>query len=77
VRSWPLLAAVALLILIGRRVETGDRLLALAAGLLAAYLLVPILSVAGPRWLVDTTLARVTAALAPLLAAGIGVRIRR
>jgi hypothetical protein len=75
-RSWPLLAAVLLLLILGRRAPAGDRLLFLAGGLLAAYALAPLLAVAGPRWLVDTTLARTTAALAPLVAAGIAARIR-
>jgi hypothetical protein len=75
-RSWPLLAAVAVLVALGRRAPAGDRLLLLGGGLLAAYLLAPTLAVAGPGWLVDTTLDRTAAALAPLLAAGIGARIR-
>jgi len=43
----------------------------IAAAALAVYLLVPALSVRGPRWLVETTLPRTAAALAPLAAAGI------
>jgi hypothetical protein len=74
--SWLPLTAVALLVAVGRRLPTGDRLLWLASGMLAAYVVLPALAVMGPRWLVDNALARTTAALAPLAAAGIGARIR-
>ena len=69
------LVAVAVLIAAGRPSPAGARLLALAACALAAYLFLPSLAVAGPAWLVETAFFRTTAALAPLVAAGIAVRL--
>lgn len=69
------LAALATLIAAGRRSAAGARLLALAACGLSAYLFLPALAVAGPSWLVETAFFRTTAALAPLVAAGVGVRL--
>jgi hypothetical protein len=69
------LAALAALIAAGRRSPAGTRLLALAACGLSAYLFLPALAVAGPAWLVETAFFRTTAALAPLVAAGVAVRL--
>ena len=80
-RGWPVLLCIA--VLIGAAVAAvaaappgpgraaPRRMLWIAAAALAVYLLVPALSVRGPRWLVETTLPRTAAALAPLAAAGI------
>jgi hypothetical protein len=69
------LAALAALIAAGRRSPAGTRLLAVAASGLCAYLFLPALAVAGPAWLVETAFFRTTAALAPLVAAGVAVRL--
>ncbi|HVE66520.1 MAG TPA: hypothetical protein VNC59_08060, partial [Thermoanaerobaculia bacterium] len=71
------IAAVALLALLaaGRSSPAGNRLLVLAACGFAAYLFLPALAVAGPRWLVQTSLARTVSALAPLVAAGLAMRL--
>jgi hypothetical protein len=69
------LAALAALIAAGRRSPAGARLIALAACGLSAYLFLPALAVAGPAWLVETAFFRTTAALAPLVAAGVAVRL--
>jgi hypothetical protein len=67
--------AISLLFAAGRRSPAGARLLALAACALGAYVFLPSLAVAGPEWLVETAFFRTTAALAPLLAAGLAVRL--
>ena len=72
--AWIGLALVAVLIVAGRSVVAGNRLLLLAFAALAAYLVIPAFAVRGPAWLIDTTLLRTTAALAPLLAAAVAVR---
>jgi hypothetical protein len=77
-RAWPLLLCIA--VLTGAAIaappavrarSASRRMLWIAAAALAVYLLIPALSVRGPRWLVETTLPRTAAALAPLAAAGI------
>jgi hypothetical protein len=73
--SWLALLALAALFAAGRRTPHGDRILALAAALVAAYLLLPLLAVLGPAWLVSTSLARTTTALAPMVAAGLTARL--
>jgi len=72
--AWIGLALVVALIAAGDRVPAGNRLLLLVAAALAAYLVVPAFAVRGPEWLVETTLRRTAAALAPLLAAALAVR---
>jgi hypothetical protein len=79
-RGTPPLAAIGLVALValiaaGRRSPAGTRLLALAVCGLSAYLFLPALAVAGPAWLVETAFFRTTAALAPLVAAGVAVRL--
>ena len=64
------LALCAVLVALGDRVPAGNRLLLLAACAAAAYLVIPAFAVRGPAWLIETTLLRTTAALAPLVAAG-------
>jgi hypothetical protein len=73
--AWVGLAALAVLVAAGRATPAGSALLALAACGLAAYLFLPALAVEGPAWLVETAFFRTTAALAPLLAAGVTVRL--
>jgi hypothetical protein len=71
----PGLLAFGLLLVVGRRSPAGDRLLLLAAILLAGYALLPALCVWGPDWLARTAFARTAAALAPLAAAGGALRL--
>lgn len=75
--AWTFVGLAALLVLIaaGRASPAGAQLLLLAACGLAAYLFLPALAVAGPEWLVGTAFFRTTAALAPLVAAGVAVRL--
>jgi hypothetical protein len=73
--AWIGLAALGILIAVGRESPAGSALLALAACGLAAYLFLPALAVQGPAWLVETAFFRTTAALAPLVAAGVAVRL--
>nr|MDQ5871858.1 hypothetical protein [Acidobacteriota bacterium] len=74
-RTWIAAAALAALIAAGRPSPAGNRLLVLAACGVAAYLFLPALAVAGPKWLVETAFARTVSALAPLVAAGVAIRL--
>lgn len=74
-RTWIVAAAISALLAAGRPTPAGARLLSLAACGLAAYVLLPALAVAGPAWLVETSLARTVSALGPLVAAGVAVRL--
>jgi hypothetical protein len=71
VPAWPALAALAFLIVFARRGSASGVLLALAGASLAVYLLLPAFCTFGPAWLVHWTVGRITAALAPLVAAGV------
>jgi hypothetical protein len=71
VPAWPALAALAFLIVFARRGSASGVLLALAGASLAVYLLFPAFCTFGPAWLVHWTVGRITAALAPLVAAGV------
>jgi hypothetical protein len=73
-KTWIGLALVAVLIAAGRSVPAGNRLLLLATAGVAAYLVIPAFAVRGPAWLVETTLLRTTAALAPLFGAALAAR---
>jgi hypothetical protein len=73
--AWFGLAAFAVLIAAGRSSPAGTRLLALAACGLAAYLFLPALAIEGPEWLVRHSFFRTTAALAPLVAGGVAIRL--
>ena len=73
--AWIGLAALGVLITVGRASPAGSSVLALAACGFAAYLFLPALAVQGPAWLVETAFFRTTAALAPLVAAGVAVRL--
>jgi hypothetical protein len=73
--AWIGLAALGILVAAGRASPAGAPLLALAACGFAAYLFLPSLAVEGPTWLVETAFFRTTAALAPLVAAGVAVRL--
>ena len=75
--AWPALLALAVIAIAGRRSPAADRILGIAAVLLGAYLLLPLFAVRGPDWLIRTTLLRITAALAPMLAAGLALRVAR
>jgi hypothetical protein len=72
--GWTGLALVAVLVACGRRRADADAILLLAAAAAAVYLLLPAFAVRGPVWMVQTTLTRIGAALAPLAAAGIALR---
>jgi hypothetical protein len=72
----PGILALGILLAAGRREPAGDRLLVLAAIPLAVYAVLPALCVFGPEWLARTAFARTAAALAPLTAAGVAVRLR-
>jgi len=75
--GWPAWAGLGLLltlIALGDRVPAGKRLLLLVACAAAAYVVIPAFAVRGPAWLIETTLLRTTAALAPLAAAAVAVR---
>lgn len=71
---WAGVALVIVLAALGRPSAAGNRLLALAACALTAYLVIPAFAVRGPAWLIETTFLRTTAALAPLVASAIAVR---
>lgn len=75
--GWLGLAALAVLVAAGTKDGAGDRLLVLAALGLCAYVALPVFAVRGPAWLVQTTLVRTAAALAPLVAGGVAVRLAR
>jgi hypothetical protein len=68
---WPALAALAVLIIFAGKTSQLVLLLALAGSSLAVYLVLPAFCTFGPAWLVHWTVGRITAALAPLAAAGI------
>lgn len=72
--GWPILACVAALLVCGRRIAWADRLIVVASISLLAYLALPAFAVLGPEWLAQTTLFRTTAALTPVMAAGIAGR---
>lgn len=71
----PALIALTLLFWAGRPSLAGGRLLALVAIPLAAYAILPAFCVFGPDWLVRTSFARTASALAPLLVAGLALRL--
>ena len=62
---------------LGARRKDGDAMLALAACAATAYLVLPAFAVRGPEWMIQTTLTRIAAALAPLAAAGVGLGYAR
>jgi len=75
VAAWIGMAALVVLLVAGRDSAPGERLLALAACGLAAYVLLPALAVRGPAWLIGTAFFRTLAALAPLVTAGAAARL--
>jgi hypothetical protein len=75
--AWPGLLALAVVIAAGSRSRCGGLLLLLAGLGAALYLCVPAVAVAGPSWLVRTALARTLAALAPLVATAVALRLRK
>jgi hypothetical protein len=68
--------ALAALVALGARVPEGRWMLALGGCALAAYLLLPVFGARGPGWLMETSLPRTAAGLAPLAAAAIAIRYR-
>lgn len=72
--GWVGLVLVATLVALGARRADADAILLLAACAAAVYLLLPAFAVRGPAWMVQTTLIRIGAALAPLAAAGVALR---
>ena len=75
--AWPGLLCVGALIGAGRSRPAGNRLLALVLISAAVYLLLPAFAVAGPEWLVRTSFARTSSALAPLMTAAIAIRLAK
>ena len=75
--GWAELLLLAALAALGVRGGAGDRMLGLCACGLAAYLLLPAFAVRGPEWLVQTALPRTSAALAPLAAGAVAIRLAR
>lgn len=73
--AWIGLTALLVLVVAGRSSPAGTVLLVLAGCGFAAYLFLPALAVKGPAWLIETAFFRTTAALAPLVAAGVAVRL--
>ncbi len=74
--GWGVIVLAVLLVALGRRVGEGEWMLGLCACALGAYVLLPVFAVRGPEWLVANSLARTTAALAPLAAAAVAIRLR-
>ncbi|MDQ2870049.1 MAG: hypothetical protein M3S32_04860, partial [Acidobacteriota bacterium] len=74
-RSWIFPAAIAALILAGRKTPWAEPLIWLAGAALCVYLALPAFAILGPEWLAETTLFRTAAALVPLAAAGIAGRL--
>jgi hypothetical protein len=75
--AWLGLGLLVILIVAGRSVPAGNRLLLITAAGVAAYLVIPAFAVRGPAWLIDTTFLRTTAALAPLVTAAVAARYAR
>jgi len=75
--GWAELVLVAALVVLGRRMPEASWMLGLCACGLAAYVLLPAFAVRGPEWLIQTSLSRTSAGLAPLAAGAIAVRFRR
>ena len=73
--SWLPIAACLVLLLAGRSVAHGNRLLLLGGLGAATYLFLPALCPYGPLWLVTWTQGRNFASLAPLLAAAVAARL--
>ncbi len=70
---WPgIVALIVLAVLHLRRLNTNPILLVASASV-ATYLALPVLCPFGPGWLVHWTVGRITSALVPLLAAGVGM----
>ena len=74
--AWAGIVCLAVLIALGRPDPSGDRMLGLAGLCCLAYLFLPSFAVLGPEWLIRTSFARTTSALAPLVAAGVALRLR-
>lgn len=73
--AWVGVAALAVAIGAGASSPAGARLLVLAACGLAVYVGLPAFAVEGPDWLVRTAFVRTVSALAPLVAAGVALRL--
>ena len=73
--QWAALLLLAGLLLAGRSVPAANRMLILCAAAVAIYLALPALAVQGPEWLVTWSLGRTVAALAPIVAAALALRI--
>jgi hypothetical protein len=72
---WAVLLLLTGLLLAGRSVPAANRMLVLCAAAAAVYLVLPALAVQGPDWLVTWSLGRTVAALAPVAAAALALRI--
>ncbi|MFN2387622.1 MAG: hypothetical protein ABR576_15305 [Thermoanaerobaculia bacterium] len=72
--QWAGLLLLAGLLLAGRSVPAGNRLLLLCAAAVAVYVALPALAVQGPEWLVTWSVGRTIAALAPVATAALALR---
>ncbi len=70
---WPGLVAVIALLGLGSRRSSANPILIVVSASLVTYLAIPVLCPWGPDWLIHWTVGRITCALVPLLAAGIGM----
>lgn len=73
--QWAALLLLAGLLLAGRSVPAANRMLVLCAAAVVIYLILPALAVQGPAWLVTWSLGRTVAALAPVAAAALALRL--
>ncbi len=73
---WPGIVAVVALLALGTRRSSGNPILVVVSVSLMVYLALPVLCPFGPGWFIHWTVGRITAALVPLLAAGIGMTWR-
>lgn len=73
--QWAGLLLLAGLLLAGRSVPAANRMLILCASAVAIYLALPALAVQGPEWLVTWSLGRTVAALSPIAAAAVALRL--
>jgi hypothetical protein len=73
--QWAGLLLLAGLLGAGRSVPAANRMLAMCAAAVVIYLALPALAVQGPEWLVTWSLGRTVAALAPVVAAAVALRI--
>ncbi len=72
--GWAQLLLLAALVALGRKAPEASWMLGLCACGMAAYVLLPAFAVRGPEWLIQTSLPRTAAGLAPLAAGAVAIR---